>query len=266
MALRDQPYIPLYIQDIMTDEKLNECSAASHGIYIKGIMCLMHKSEDYGKILLKQKDKQTDKQIKNFACKIAKHTPYSEEEIEATLIELLTEKVLFIEGDYLCQKRMIKDNYISEQRALAGTKGGLKTQKKEKNFASKFAKAKVKANSEYEYVNENVVDNNKNKGAKIEKSEIAPSVFLSADQVEQSKILFDQGYLWAIETLSNYKLSSGKKYKSDFHALKGWVYDKYKKEKLLQNGKPGSTTERKIGRIPISEAERFMQARTGIAE
>jgi len=55
MALRDQPYLPLYVQDIMTDEKLNECSAASHGIYIKGIMCLMHKSETYGKIMLKHK-------------------------------------------------------------------------------------------------------------------------------------------------------------------------------------------------------------------
>ena len=44
MALRDQPYLPLYIHDIMVDEKLNECCAATHGIYIKGLMCLMHKS------------------------------------------------------------------------------------------------------------------------------------------------------------------------------------------------------------------------------
>lgn len=26
MALRDQPYLPLYVQDFLTDEKLRECS------------------------------------------------------------------------------------------------------------------------------------------------------------------------------------------------------------------------------------------------
>ena len=35
MALRNQPYIPLYVQDFLTDEKLNQCSPASQGIYIK---------------------------------------------------------------------------------------------------------------------------------------------------------------------------------------------------------------------------------------
>jgi hypothetical protein len=159
MALRDQPYLPLYIQDIMTDEKLNECCAATHGIFIKGIMCLMHKSEYYGKILLKQKDKQTDNQIKNFALKLEKHTPYSSSEIEAALFELLAEKVLYIEGDSLCQKRMIKDGNISEERSKAG-KTGVETKK---NTHKKFAKAKRKANAsakplanaEYENENEN---------------------------------------------------------------------------------------------------------------
>jgi hypothetical protein len=66
MALRDQPYIPLYIQDFLTDEKLIECSAQATGVYVR-LMCIMHKSEDYGKILLRQKDKQKPKQIENFA-------------------------------------------------------------------------------------------------------------------------------------------------------------------------------------------------------
>ena len=46
MSLRNQPYIPLYVQDFMTDERLNECSAAANGVYIR-LMCLMHKSEEY---------------------------------------------------------------------------------------------------------------------------------------------------------------------------------------------------------------------------
>ena len=59
MALRNQPYFPLYVQDFMTDEKLNECSAKANGIYIR-LMCIMHKSEEYGTILLKQKYKQNE--------------------------------------------------------------------------------------------------------------------------------------------------------------------------------------------------------------
>ena len=58
MALRDQPYLPLYVQDFLTDEKLIECSASATGVYIR-VMCIMHKSDPYGMILLKQKDKQT---------------------------------------------------------------------------------------------------------------------------------------------------------------------------------------------------------------
>jgi hypothetical protein len=149
MALRDQPYLPLYIQDIMTDEKLNECCAATHGIYIKGIMCLMHKSHTYGKLLLKQKYKQTENQNKNFASQLVKHLPYLEIEIEEALKELIRENVCFYENDYLCQKRMIRDNEISEARAISGKKGGLKTQE--------FAKGKIQANTEDEYEDENDV-------------------------------------------------------------------------------------------------------------
>ena len=141
MALRDQPYLPLYVQDFLTDEKLMECSASATGIYIR-IMCIMHKSEPYGTILLKQKDKQTFKQEENFALKLAKFLPYTTEEIIAGITELIEAGVLQNSGDELTQKRMIRDNEISNIRADAGKKGGLKTQK--------FAKAKVKANTEDE--------------------------------------------------------------------------------------------------------------------
>jgi len=156
MALRNQPYLPLYVQDFMTDEKLAECSAQATGVYIR-IMCLMHKSETYGKVLLKQKHKQTDKQIKNFALMVARNLPYTSDVVLLGLEELLLEGVLQIEGDYLVQKRMVKDNDISEKRSVSGKLGGEKTKLK----TNKFAQAKVQANTEYEieYENENVNDN-----------------------------------------------------------------------------------------------------------
>ena len=164
MALRDQPYLPLYIQDFLTDEKLSECSAKSTGVYIR-LICIMHKSEEYGVILLKQKDKQTDKQIKNFAMKLVKQMPYSEEIIEQSLQELIDEKVLYIDENKLCQKRMMKDDEISNKRALAGKKGyNIKSKKSE--IAKEFAQAKVEAsgkanlqaNSEYEIEYENEIE------------------------------------------------------------------------------------------------------------
>lgn len=153
MALRDQPYLPLYVQDYMTDEKLAECSATANGVFIR-IMCVMHKSEPYGKILLKQRDKQSTQQIENFAIKLAKHMPFHLNEIISSVKELTDEGVLIIEGDYLVQKRMVIDFELSEKRAKAGRRGV-------------FAKAKPKANgqansianSEYENEYENKENN-----------------------------------------------------------------------------------------------------------
>lgn len=145
MALRDQPYIPLYIQDFMTDEKLIECSAKATGVYVR-LMCIMHKSEVYGKILLKQKDKQKPKQIENFAIKLGKQMPYSVQEVQDSLEELLSEQVLSIDGDFLIQKRMVNDNLLSLKRAEAGSKGG--------KFAQAKVKAKTLSKSEYEIESE----------------------------------------------------------------------------------------------------------------
>ena len=152
MALRSQPYIPLYVQDFMTDEKLSECSAESTGVYIR-VMCIMHKSQEYGTVLLKQKDKQNPSKIKNFAVKLHRLMPYSVDVIERSLTELVDEEVLTIEGDVLMQRRMVRDGNISLIRANAGSKGGKAAQGK--SVAGSFAKAKEQAkeqaNTEYEY-------------------------------------------------------------------------------------------------------------------
>lgn len=167
MALRNQPYLPLYVQDFLTDEKLAECSAQSTGVFIR-IMCLMHKSEEYGTILLRQNQRQNTRQIENFADKLAIHLPYSHSIILAALEELLELGILNIDGDRLCQKRMIRDNALSEQRSLAGKRGADIANNKDRkktgeseNFADDFAdatpSAKVSANTENENENENEI-------------------------------------------------------------------------------------------------------------
>ena len=157
MALRDQPYLPLYVQDYLTDEKLNMCSLSTQGLYIK-LMCVLHKSNPYGTILLKQKDKQTQNVAYDFASKVAKVLPIDRDKIYEALKELIEEGCLTLEGDKLFQKRMVKDNEISIIRSDAGKKGGLKTQ-----YAKAKEEAKPQANTEsesdividYEFIVEN---------------------------------------------------------------------------------------------------------------
>lgn len=182
MALRDQPYLPLYIQDFLTDEKLIECSAQATGVYVR-LMCIMHKSEEYGKILLKQKDKQTTEQVKNFASKLAKQMPYSFEVVASSLAELLTEKVLFIEGDFLCQKRMIMDNSVSLVRSKAGKKGG--------EFAQAKIKAKPRANTENENVIDNEVENKIDSDIELKLKEALGEIYLDQEKIKWPHIEFD---------------------------------------------------------------------------
>ena len=156
MALTDNPYLPLYVRDWLTSNKLSTCSALSLGVLIN-IMCVMHRENEYGKILLKQKFKQKDKQILNFALQLAKMVALDVAELDAGITELIDENVLVIEGDFLINPRMVKDAEISGKRAISGSKGGEKTQKNNNKFALHFAKPNFKANSDIENKNENEI-------------------------------------------------------------------------------------------------------------
>lgn len=127
MALRGQPYIPLYVLDFMTDERVRDCSAESVGVYIM-LMCIMHRSDVYGTIYIKDKyiDIDKDNILSGYAEMLNKQLPYGVDVIKRSLSELIKEGILhFGEGQmYIYQKRMVRDNDISEKRANAG-KGGM---------------------------------------------------------------------------------------------------------------------------------------------
>lgn len=79
---------------------------------------------------------------------------------------------------------------------------------------------------------------------------VLDNISLFQKEIDKSKEHFGESYLWAIQTLSNYKHSTGKKYKSDYHTLMGWVNDKLVKDKYItsnkpQNGKFTTTNERR---------------------
>lgn len=162
MALRNQPYLPLYVNDFISDEKLIRCSAETTGVYIR-LLCQMHKSEEYGKFIIKDKDKKSDNVVEDFAKIFGLYAPYSFDVIFNSLNELIEEGILFIDGNKLCQKRMIKDNELSEKRAISGKMGanikygdGICHSK-----SSDKSQANTLANAEYEYDNKDE-DNNIN--------------------------------------------------------------------------------------------------------
>lgn len=162
MALTDQPYLPLYVDDWMNNNKLKMCSPAAHGLMIV-ILCIMHKEAEYGTILLKQKFRQTSKQEKNFALQISRLSPFEAADIEDPFNELLNEGALTIIDDTLICPRMVKDCKLSVARSLAGKTGGTTTQKK---------KAFNKANSQATCVSNsgNDTDNGIGNGIVIENS------------------------------------------------------------------------------------------------
>ncbi len=152
MSLRNQPYFPLYIQDYLTDEKLNECSFETQGIYIK-IMCVLHKQEVYGCILFKQKDKQNFNKENYFASILSKHLPVPFEKMVSALTELFENNVLIFDGEKMIQKRMYKDGQVSLARSKAGKTGGgnpILFKQKDKQTIKQIDKL----NTEYEYDNE----------------------------------------------------------------------------------------------------------------
>lgn len=154
MALRNQPYFPLYVQDYLTDEKLNMCSWATQGIYIK-ILCVLHKQESYGSILFKQNSKQNESKINFFASILIKNLPCQLSDMIEALNELIDNQVLYIDNIGLHQKRMVKDGEISDKRSKAGRKGGGNP-----NLFKQNSKQTDKQNTEYEYEYEDNINNN----------------------------------------------------------------------------------------------------------
>lgn len=209
MALRNQPYIPLYVMDFMTDQKVQNCSANAIGIYLF-TMFLMHKSDTYGKLLLKQKRKQNIEQTHKqsieqsfkqkyehvpqiclqlaweFVFCFGKFLPFDIEETFNGMAELLDENILYVEDNYLIQKRMVKDNEISSKRALAGKKGGDKNrQKNEENNEQILLKQKPEQNeSKTLNMNMNIISSLPNKDLKGDAGENFVSPFLTNRMAE----------------------------------------------------------------------------------
>lgn len=121
---RKDPWMKLFVSDFAGDERLRECSASATGVFIR-LMCLMHISEPYGRICCsKQGSKMGSKCYSSidFAKKVSTQLPYELAVVNSGIQELVDNGVLYIDGDTLCQKRMIRDfeKYLVKSGAASG--------------------------------------------------------------------------------------------------------------------------------------------------
>ena len=195
MALRDQPYLPLYVQDYLTDEKLSCCSYATQGIYIR-IMCILHKSENYGGILFKQIPKQNFSSRQYFDFIISRQTGIDLQNVTEAVDELLLFDVLKItqkEGvDFLYQKRMVTDFDVSNKRSESAKKGGGNPNLKRKNLF----KQNSKQIPEYENEYENEIKNDLKRGVTGERETIQTEM---PEHEKQKLILPQMAKVWQDE-------------------------------------------------------------------
>ena len=110
------PAFQFYPSDWLSDIKLQSCSLSAQGLLIN-IMCLMHQSDEYGKLLINGRIplvKEVSKLLR------LHHKTY-----QARLIELFLSGALYKDenGAITC-KRMVKDEYIRELRRKSGKLGG----------------------------------------------------------------------------------------------------------------------------------------------
>lgn len=123
MSLRNQPYFLLNTKELLSNQNLLDCDATSIGVYIF-LLCILHKSKEYGKFTLKAKDKIYNSQLENFAVALSRPMPFCAEEIANGLSELIENKIIYVDNDSLCHKRMIQAAELSDKRAKSGSRGG----------------------------------------------------------------------------------------------------------------------------------------------
>ncbi len=110
------PAFQFYVNDWLSDPELRSCTVSTRGVFID-LMCLMHKSEVYGKLLING-IKPEDKQVR-LLLRIHPKT------YQRAVNELLSYGVLKTDpqGVY-CNSRMIKDKALSDIARENGKKGG----------------------------------------------------------------------------------------------------------------------------------------------
>lgn len=134
-------------------------------------------------------------------------------------------------------RRMVKEEDVRQKRRCAGKKGGDITK------AKVFQKPKqIAVENPPVETPPSLTTEEQKKTEKVKKFKYADFVSLTKDEfVKLAEEFTEDSAKRMIEILNNYKGSSGKKYKSDYMAIRNWVVDRYNEE-LNKHGQKNNRT------------------------
>lgn len=197
---KELPYFKFNVSEWILG-RISDQSDKVQGAFILAICHYWHKKCDYFIVDFKKK-------LGKNRYDLLLNLKFIEEENDKVFIDFLDEQYEELSG-------------IHVKRVKSGQAGGI-------------ASAQAKGEAKVKHLDKDK-NNKKNKIEKEIKKEIAPFVFLTENEVLKLVEGFQDQYQNALNILSNYKQSSGKKYQSDYHALIGWVREKIVKELKTQN-------------------------------
>jgi len=106
-------------------------------------------------------------------------------------------------------------------------------------------------------VDKNRVEENNYTPSKNKKIKFLDCVYL--DEIERDKLIKDytlHGFNKIVQIINDYKMANGKKYKSDYHAIKNWVIDRYRKENKINGIQGNDNGDDNIFLKPLGEEDR----------
>lgn len=162
-------------------------------------------------------------------CELTKDQLYRKFSQHELINELIQEKVIKLDGQKIIISflftQYITISGIKQKLSDAGKKGADKKNKATLKPPLSHPKKNQKGGSSIR--EEKIIE---------DKINVRPLVLLTADQIEKARLKLIGCYEWGLDELENHKQKTGKKYKSDYHALIGWVYEKaVDKGKIIQS-------------------------------
>lgn len=159
-------------------------------------------------------DEEAGRLFKHYLRYINDQNPCAEDRLTSLLFEPIKQNL---------KRDLRKWEEKSERNSLIAKEGWEK--RKNANASESIKQDAKNADKDKVIVKVKVTD--------IDKVKVRELVILSQQEINTLRESFtEQDCNWMYDKLNNYKLSSGKKYKSDYGAINSWVKDELKKHRL----------------------------------
>ena len=114
--------MPLYVRDLLSDERMRKCSAKAMGV-LAVLAPMMHLAEEYGHYKLDAPLESGEELIPRLAKQLVRSMWFSKNIIETALSELIKAKLLVVYDDGVYNPDMVKSNELHEKRSKSGAMG-----------------------------------------------------------------------------------------------------------------------------------------------